>query len=139
MGIANSTIDMVIVKTPYMYGNDKVMDTLHTNAEIDMAKMEYEYLWYNCMLNSLSGSSSFSIGYTWFVDMTFTECDYKWNSDWQVGCHSNNCATFNGLDMNINNNWKVQSTEGRQGHPPLIAILSSSVCFRLQYSALSAQ
>lgn len=50
IGIANAAIDMENAGTPYIYVHDKVMNTLHANAEIGTAKVEHEFLWYNYIL-----------------------------------------------------------------------------------------
>lgn len=69
--------------TPFMYGNDVVMITLHNNTDQALS------IW---APNSLPG-------YLWFVSMTCGDWDYKWNPNWQVPY-----PYFNGEDMNVNNN-----------------------------------
>ena len=91
-GIADDARRLARVKTPYMYGQDKVMDTLHQNVQVMIDTM----LFYNQL--AMTGGP---IGdpYLWYVQMTETKWDYKLNPDWQIPYD-----TFNGLDMSINNN-----------------------------------
>ena len=80
--LANQARAMARAGTPFMYGNDVVMNTLHNNTKIAIGKV-------------LSGD----MVYLWFVSMTCGDWDYKWNPNWQVPY-----PYFNGENMNVNNN-----------------------------------
>jgi len=85
--------------TPYMYGQDKVMATLHANAVTGIKQRDdyYSASWYIASFLTLDWTYSPSWeGYKWFVSMTCGDWDYKWNSDWQVPY-----SYFNGVDMNM--------------------------------------
>lgn len=72
--------------TPVMYGQDKIMETLHENNE---QAQEYMQL-YNWDQENILPSP-----YLWFVDMTCSTWDYKMNPNWQVPY-----SYFNGNNMN---------------------------------------
>lgn len=78
--------------TPLKYGQDIVMNTLHSNSATGQ-NYANEYNDYNNIELS---------PYTWFVYMTCNAWDYKFNSEWQVPYDN-----FNGQNMNQNNskNW----------------------------------
>ena len=85
--------------TPYMYGNDKVWTTLHNNRDLGASKQEYSFLDFLLMRTI---TDVYLESYTWFVNMTCSDWNYKYNSSWQVPY-----SYFNGQNMNANNakNW----------------------------------
>jgi RHS repeat-associated protein len=92
--------------TPYMYGQDKVMNTLHANAETGIAYMEAlsSNFWFLA-----SGGDPFAASYGWFVGMALSDWDYKYDSSWQVkGKMVNGKEMFNSwnLDEGNNRNWR---------------------------------
>ena len=79
--IAQDAIRLERAKTPYKYGQEVVMQTLHENAQTGIAMLE--------------SSMDFAVSYVWFVGMTESQWNYKWDSDWQV-----EHGSFEGEDMN---------------------------------------
>ena len=94
--MANEVRRLAREGTPIMYGQDKIINTLHTNAAAGKSYIEF----HESLLKIGQSSQS---PYEWFVQKTCTDWDYKYNSAWQVPYNK-----FNGENMNINNNknWK---------------------------------
>ena len=92
--IANDVRAMERAGTPYMYGQDKVMSALHSNAAegqkiVDATATMAKY-----------GYSGSRLGaYSWYVTSTCNNWNYKLDPNWQVPY-----SRFNGLDMSANNN-----------------------------------
>lgn len=62
--------------TPLKYGQDVIMETLHANATLSRVIID--------AIKQASHLNAHIVTYPWFVGMTCTEWDYKWNPDWQV-------------------------------------------------------
>ncbi|MDY3303082.1 MAG: RHS repeat-associated core domain-containing protein [Clostridia bacterium] len=74
--------------TPYMYGQDVIINTLHKNV-----KEAEQYV--NLYNKNPTYNSEMPTPYVWFVNKTCTDWDYKKNNNWQV-----KYKKFNGYDMN---------------------------------------
>ncbi|WP_418791467.1 RHS repeat domain-containing protein [Phosphitispora sp. TUW77] len=95
--IAEDARSLARAETPYLYGQDIVMDTLHTNAQTGIDYMDSLLNNYWFLAN---GGDPLLTSYSWFVSMTCNDWDYKWDPYWQVGHNADDYGTFNGVDMN---------------------------------------
>ncbi len=95
-GLAEEARRLAREGTPMKYGQFIIEDTLHKNAE--RALRYQNELFPRIVLSNPYAPSP----YTWFVDRTCGEWDYKFNDEWRVPYR-----TFNGSNMNENNakNW----------------------------------
>ncbi|MDR0498912.1 MAG: RHS repeat-associated core domain-containing protein, partial [Holophagales bacterium] len=86
--IATDARRFVRAGTPLMYGQDKIMNLLHTNAALGINVMD-------AATTDPSDYTGSVVAYSWFVSMTCSDWDYKWNPDWQVPY-----AVYNDKNMN---------------------------------------
>jgi hypothetical protein len=87
-----------------MYGQDKVFGIFHENAAKGRKVIEDAE-----KLAQAGVAMPYTASYSWFVEMTETEWDYKVNPEWQVkGKMVNGKELFNGgnLDEDNNRNWR---------------------------------
>lgn len=79
-------------KTPYKYGQDIVYQELAKNMEY-VDSMGFDSFWY--IFFSGGHLEAETSKYLWFVSMTCSDWDYKYNPNWQVPY-----PIFNGVNMN---------------------------------------
>jgi hypothetical protein len=80
--IATNAKAMQKAGTPYMFGQEKVMNQLHSNVNYALNQDFYKWWWWLLCIGDTS--TPYMDSYAWFVKMACSDWDYKWNSDWQV-------------------------------------------------------
>jgi hypothetical protein len=76
--------------TPYKYGQDEIIETMHNNV-LHAQKQVFNKWWWQAMH---SGLETYLFSYGWFVNMTCNDWDYKWNNDWRIPYNS-----YEGYDL----------------------------------------
>ena len=91
------------IGTPYMYGQNVIIQTLHNNADIGLK--------YRKVYDNAYDKNMLVEPYIWFVAIEFTYWNYKYDDTWrlpQAYLNNNNFDNnFDGIDLTLKNvrNW----------------------------------
>jgi hypothetical protein len=96
--------------TPYMYGQETVMDTFRENAKT-ATEHQYRLLHEGTSLTMYAAAGErnyFTDSVSYLVSNSYTKWNYKEQEEWQVGKNKKEYENFNGnpMDEDNNKNWR---------------------------------